>query len=472
MRLPRRYWLRRPSTVNRRRIANVETPSANPNWLSRSDDSLRVVLSTEATLAWIFALALVLAGYSKCPFWDQWVVPYYLSTHSTISLSWLWAQHSEHRIELPKLILLADMRFFGARNLLPIALIFIVQTAHWFLLSRYLRTEAAASGKWPYIESAVLGMFMFLPGQLENFTWAFQIGFVLSFFFVSCSLVSLCQYHRSGGRFGWLLLSCLFPIASAMNLASGNVAWPSLLLLCFFLRARFRTLAFISLSGFLSILCYFYNFQWDQTPPHKISYLLNVRPFLRYITTYFGTSWWVVFPHEARAIAFTSFILLGYLIIRASLHRDSFSVAELFLISECFYLFSVACVTAFGRMSFGADQAAQGRYQTPALIFWACLFCTIIIRLRRQSRTKLLLCTQMLIALIGVKVALDAPNTWAINQHRTSELRLACQAFVRGELTDKDKSILCAPCAQKMFDLSRPMLLKSWHEDHEMQNHP
>jgi hypothetical protein len=296
-------------------------------------------------------------------------------------------------------------------------------------------------------------------------TWAFQIGFVLSFFLISCSLVSLCIYERNGASAAWLGLSCLCPLAAAMNLAAGILAWPALLLLCFFLRARAKTVVCISLSAILATVCYFRDFHWGQPLSREISRLSRGGLFLRYITTYFGTSWWVVFPHEARAIAFASFLLLGYLIVRASRDRSSFSVVELFLLSECFCLFLVACATAFGRMSAGAGQASQSRYQTPALLFWACLFCALMIQFRRRSRLKLLLCTQMLIALIGVKVALDGPSTWAINERRTRGLNFACQAFVRGKLNDSEKRVLCEPCDEPMLERSRPILLRAWKKE-------
>ncbi|HEX9102228.1 MAG TPA: hypothetical protein VF997_08500 [Polyangia bacterium] len=65
-------------------------------------------------IAALVALAVVLRGAYRFPFSDDWdlVVPL-LDGERALDLSWLWAQHNEHRIPIPKLVLVATDAVVG-----------------------------------------------------------------------------------------------------------------------------------------------------------------------------------------------------------------------------------------------------------------------------------------------------------------------------------------------------------------------
>jgi hypothetical protein len=63
------------------------------------------------------ALYLVVTSYSSLPYWDGWR-PIEIAAHgyNPVTPAWLWAQHNEHRLVLPKIFLAVDLRFFHARR--------------------------------------------------------------------------------------------------------------------------------------------------------------------------------------------------------------------------------------------------------------------------------------------------------------------------------------------------------------------
>ena len=82
----------------------------------------RAVLSRPAAGAFVWGLwALLFAAallfvhrfVTNVPLWDEWLFVPYLTGQKPITWSWLWEQHNEHRIPLPKLIALLLSKVTG-----------------------------------------------------------------------------------------------------------------------------------------------------------------------------------------------------------------------------------------------------------------------------------------------------------------------------------------------------------------------
>lgn len=59
------------------------------------------------------ALGLVLVFGSNVPYWDDWDMVPVLTGEQPVTLSYLWSQHNEHRLLLPRLALLGLLRLTG-----------------------------------------------------------------------------------------------------------------------------------------------------------------------------------------------------------------------------------------------------------------------------------------------------------------------------------------------------------------------
>jgi hypothetical protein len=129
-----------------------------------------------------FSVALCIRNYMPCPFGDEWwVITDIANGRGPSSLSWLWTQHNEHRIVIARILIWMDLFCFGGTNKSLFVEIFLAQLLH-------LAAIAWAVQKWTGLELSVRrtiqGLFafcLFHPNQAENFTWAFQISFVMPF---------------------------------------------------------------------------------------------------------------------------------------------------------------------------------------------------------------------------------------------------------------------------------------------------
>src|SRR5215510_9163906 len=71
-------------------------------------------------------LALVARYGSNVPSWDEWDMVPTLTGAQPVSAEWLWSQHNEHRVPLPRLVLLAvncfgpDFRIAQVLNVLAL----------------------------------------------------------------------------------------------------------------------------------------------------------------------------------------------------------------------------------------------------------------------------------------------------------------------------------------------------------------
>src|SRR3989442_1390482 len=80
----------------------------------RKEGRLRVafVWGTWAFLA--LAVVLYIAGYGhNVPYYDEWVMVDVLRGAQPVDAAWLWQAHNDHRIPIPKMVLLALYHLSG-----------------------------------------------------------------------------------------------------------------------------------------------------------------------------------------------------------------------------------------------------------------------------------------------------------------------------------------------------------------------
>jgi hypothetical protein len=129
-----------------------------------------------------FAIAITARCYMPCPFWDEWaVIEAIAKGKGPTSWAWLWSQQNEHRVAVPRLVVWLDVYGFGGKNISLFIESVAIQCFHWlaigFVVERFTDLPR-------FLKRSIQGSFafcLFHPNQIENFTWAFQIGFVLPF---------------------------------------------------------------------------------------------------------------------------------------------------------------------------------------------------------------------------------------------------------------------------------------------------
>ncbi|MGA7413566.1 MAG: hypothetical protein WBW33_24035 [Bryobacteraceae bacterium] len=374
-----------------------------------------------------------------CPFGDEWwVITDIARGRNPLSLSWLWSQHNEHRIAIARILIWIDLFRFGGTNKSLFVEIFLVQILH-------LAVIAWAIEKWTGLDRPVRrtiqGLFafcLFHPNQHENFTWAFQISFVMPFAITTTSFLLIAFYEevRGMGRRGVTgAVIALAPFIAALNMAGALAAGPVLLVTGVAKRLRPWLLVGVvivfTISGGLYLVG---HAPIDAShPPGRAIY--DSRGIWLYMLTYFGASWTKLLPHKERIVAFVSFAAYFAFVGRALRRRESISNLEWFCLSECTFVLGVAFVTALGRIHLGPGQAFASRYQTAAMIYWAslCTLCMLYAVRRWPERFPLV---QGALALVFLLSTLTWGSTWRAAVSRGVELRTACTAVMAGSASD------------------------------------
>ena len=149
--------------------------------------SYAVMLGGILTIA--VALHMVVASYSSLPYWDGWdEVNIAALGVNPFSPAWLWQQHNEHRLVIPKLFLAVDLRVFGSRQVFLLSSIFVIQLLHLILLSWSMRVLGGWRGALWRTGVGLAAFCLFCPAQWENLVWGFQVCFVLPQLLASLSV--------------------------------------------------------------------------------------------------------------------------------------------------------------------------------------------------------------------------------------------------------------------------------------------
>jgi hypothetical protein len=320
-------------------------------------------------LVWLAAFAHPL------PHWDQWTFLYDYASTLEQGKSWpsfFLGQHNEHRIALPRAIFIADLQWFGGKNVGLVVANIAIQLLSWIGLCllawpqlRKVSSRVMAGG----LAIAVL----FSAAQAENFVWGFQVQFVG----VYAAAIWACVFAARGKS----LAGGGMAVVATLMMANGLFVWPVLLVLAYVLRNKGHILLWYG-AGFAICLCaYLFDFKTVGRHSSLSHALAHPVDFIGYFLTYLGGAGGL--NHADLAICLGAALLGMFFLMtldawrRREVQRPQFwalwSIAVFVLVS--------AAVTTVGRMSFGLEQALAGRYVTPSSIFivslgfaWACRF--------------------------------------------------------------------------------------------------
>lgn len=270
----------------------------------------------------VFAIAVTCHSYIPCPFWDEWVVVADIgSGKGPTHLAWLWSQQNEHRLAIPRLLVWLDLVAFHGRNVSLFIEILGVQVLHWaalcFVVERFTRAPVS-------VKRSIQGLFgfcLFHPNQLENFTWAFQIGFVLPFALATLALILIAFFSRWRRPVLAVIIAGGMPILAALNLAGGLVIGPVVVGIAWCKRTRAWVGAMLTAIWFASAAGYLYGYHRAGTDLPPCAAILQGRKLFLYVLTYFGASWTRLLPHKERLIAFASILIFAAILGRALRRR-------------------------------------------------------------------------------------------------------------------------------------------------------
>lgn len=356
--------------------SRISAVTGLPNSRPRVASFLSYAILLAGMITMGVAVYMVIVSYSRLPYadgWDEVGAAAYGS--SQLNPAWLWVQHSEHRLIIPKIFLAADLSLFHASQKFLLASIFLIQLLHLILLSWSMRVLGGWRGTVWRTGVGLAAFCLFCPSQWENFVWGFQVCFVLPGLFVTASVVGLLLYWTDSRPHSWvwLVVANLAALGATYSLANGNLLWPILIVAAILLRLRLpATLSFV-LTGVISSALYLFHYvrpPWHADPVSSLGDPVRV---LKYLAGYFGSSWVRFNIHLAGLLGLAGLgialaVTLGFW--SSIRNRRAFAIQ---LVLTLLFCVGTAFVTALGRLNFGVSQSFASRYQTVALLFWCCL---------------------------------------------------------------------------------------------------
>ena len=326
------------------------------------------------------AMYTILVSYSSLPWWDTWeYIAAIAKGESSLSPSWLWRQHNEHRLVIQKLFFVVDLKMFHARQVFLLASIVIIQLLHLGLWGWSMRVLGGWRGALWRSGVGLVAFCIFCPSPWLNYTMGFQVDFVLSPLFATLSFVGLLLYWtdsqrhpgKSSSKFLWL--SILAALCATYSLANGNLLWPLLVAAALFLRLRFSAVLSLAIAGAVSTSLYFYHYVRPFHHANPIASLGTPVRFLEFVAVYFGSSWVNSATATAGVIGIIGLAVALVALLRAPYYVRTSRAFALQLVFIGVFCVGTGIITAAGRLNFGVREALENRYQTFALLFWCSL---------------------------------------------------------------------------------------------------
>lgn len=323
------------------------------------------------------------------PYWDEWdeMPGLLLKLHAgTLSWSDLIAQHNEHRILFPRLIMLAAAWLTSWNVRAEMLITWLLAGFCAFNLWRLNRATGGTNSNLDLVLLTSANVLLFTPIAFENWLWGFQIGFLLPLTVVTMALWLITVSRPFWAWFFAIVLSfvCTF------SMASGVLCWLVTLPLLLFRNGRFVGRDKIrSLIGWLvlflgSVALYAHGYTKPQEHPDFLLMFKQPGTAVLYLLAYFGNpfGWAVGFGMMFTASGVLLLLFVGALVCLWFARKDTTLIARaLPWIMLCVYSLLNGLFTMAGRLGFGIGQATAPRYVSFSvllpiglLFIWAAIY--------------------------------------------------------------------------------------------------
>jgi hypothetical protein len=329
--------------------------------------------------AWVMMLTstlIFLARYaSNVPSWDDWDMVPTLTHNQPVTWEWLWSQHNEHRVPLPRLVFLGLNRLFmvDMRVTMYFDLVLMAALAAAMMVAaRRIRGRSTPA-------DAFFPLLLLQWGQAANLLWGWQLQFFAS---VALACIALIAIARVGsgvlpGRAALVVGICalLLPLcgANGLGMVPALAAWPLALALLpewWLGAASVRKKWLIGGTGVAAlVLTALYFVGWERVPYHPQSQSLyqTLKTAVQFVTIGLGPSTRDLWPLTGLA-TLGVFGLTGLLLVRVLQSRPDHRARALGLLFLLGALGALALGLGLGRNGF------ETRYVTLALPAWCVVY--------------------------------------------------------------------------------------------------
>lgn len=365
-------------------IVPVKTSTSAPIWRR---------LATVALLLSPFFLLFGLVAYFavNVPFWDQWeLVPIIQKFHEgTLGFSDFFAQHNEHRLLFPRLVMFALAwathwnTYYEVTFSLVLAVISFVFL--YKILARTFTNNMLRLGA-----TMAVSLVLFSPMQWENWLWGWQIQWYLNITGLIIAVWALTTWqHKSVLR--RVLVAAAAAIVSTYSLASGMFVWLVCLPIFLFNKEVRRLWWLWAVLACASVGVHYIGYVDPAYHPSKKLFLHQPAAFAHYLLVYIARPVVVDFLLSVRIAA----VYLGAIVISVlyllRFHSKQLTTTLLPWLCLGLYAALAAGSTAVSRLGLGVEQAYSSRYTTLSQFLLIAFFVMLfkIIELSLTDKRKL-----------------------------------------------------------------------------------
>ncbi len=317
----------------------------------------------------------------ETPVWDDWANVPALTGEQPVTWEWLWSQHNEHRIPLPRLIFLGMAKLTGgsyrAQSLLNASLL-IMAAGSLILAAKNLR------GATSYAD-AFLPMIFCGPSHQRNVLVAFQIQLVISTVLYAIAVALLSRRPNGLGTRSAVIMGgilALLPLCGANGVAFVPAFAIAMIAQSVVDRressARVLMLALGAILGMALVVLYFRGWHSSGYGEVVASVDERLRITLQFLSSGWGDAAFQTWPWSGWVEAFVLGSGLATLMV-AWLKKPDCRMRTTWLIAAFAAVGSLALGIGSGRAGWGDLAGFETRYVTlaaPALTTAYLAWCT------------------------------------------------------------------------------------------------
>lgn len=409
-----------------------------PGDMSSSDRAPRAWQSNWGPQVFVWgiwlALTCMMLGFVKTfgvdfPYYDEWEMVPTLMGAKHITLKWLWSQHNEHRIFIPRLVYLVVervARYDFRAGMYFDALALSASAAALILLARRAR------GYTKYTD-AFFALVLLNLGQAQNLTNSFQVAFI-SGTLLSLAALALSALPQLGFRGAVALGICtaMMPLLGGHGLA----LVPALALAVVFTgwglrrspRGGRKMLVVWALAALAVGLMAFYFVGYERPAKHPLTH--DMKPILdsaiQFLTVGLGSAVHLGWPETEVPLL----LVLGASIVAliwVALKRPGDRGTAIRLLLFLGAMVSLSLGISRARAALGKEALFASRYAALAAPFWCAIYFAWELldneRIRRFAQTALLFFAAAFIVANHQDGAKEAPWFRDIRQGVVNDLK-------------------------------------------------
>jgi hypothetical protein len=175
----------------------------------------------------LLLLADIHAFAVNIPFMDDWQFVPLLekARNGTLTFQELWAPHDEHRLLLPRIIIIVSMFASGGdyrvQSFVTFSVVAVISACLLWLMMRLNGNKNSVLWTWVLANIA-----LFSPIQFHNWLWPMQFAYFLPYTFLALCFCTLYARVPALPKFA---LAAIFALAGNCSFVQGNLIWPAAL---------------------------------------------------------------------------------------------------------------------------------------------------------------------------------------------------------------------------------------------------